>query len=418
MTRLICGCWTADGLCQKLLVLPYADCHCDTLLPRPISPDYRRSDRITRTRQARFAESASLKASQCKKRTPKDGWCDRWCLSGFVHPPTGAAEAPTGALRSISDCGALHDDDLHHLADFRPPPFWRPRERSRWAQLVEEAAEAEAAASDLPASMQAPTIAEINGRLATRDVFTPPSPTGMSTAAGEHLVRVLHSVTPFGWSAPQLSEEQFANRHAWYAHSGFGPSSTAGGLRHAIRALLPNALPPRECDEPAIHTDLAETLENAQLVLTAWGLHSLTLYRGLHFDPDDELLAWEQPLGKMLREAGARGDVRFEQCDSLWHVSGQLVQDALASAADSWACTRDHAESWTRTSPSWNLNCLLVAEVPSWAIFSWGSAGLGDQSHRSEEVVVLGGSGKVLWHIDGYIGAVGDPPPTTPACST
>ncbi len=257
--------------------------------------------------------------------------------------------------------------------------------------------------ADWPPAPRLPSRDDVNAWLAAEQVFSVPEVADESAASLTALARMLGCVRAQpSWSGEHnLTPGESACKRLWYHHSGYGPRSPAGGVRHAIAELFPNAASARQWDERSPeHDSMVEFLQahfsKAQRHLGVIGVRTVTLYRGVHASYDDKTNPVVQRVCAALRDGKlhATGDGTLD-------VRGTVTAPPLVSAVDGWAVARKAARYWAdSTTPG--LKCVMVAEVQAWGVLSWGSLGLGDWN-SFDEVLVLGGSGQVRWEVEGNV---------------
>ena len=398
MSRFVCGGWTPDGPCDTVLAPSGFSSHEHARRPSPLSPDRFRAARVNLTRRARFDDAAwgaparygcwELDRVLSCSRTAKRAGASAWGRRGGGPPIAARFTSPT-PLTS----GCL--------------PWWQPR--ARRAQLA--ALEAEAARARPWPAPRPRSRAEVDALLADRDAVQAPAPADEAADARTALERALASARAAPWPTDTDREPAAAVecRSRWYSHSGLGPRSDAGAVRHAAATLFPHAAPPRECDEPASNEgELAAWLagqgEEAQQALTLLGVHTLTLFRAVHLRAHrpSEIPA---AVADAARAGVEQGTLRVDDPgERFLRVAGTAVASPIVSTIDGWSTSRDHANHWQ--DPGSHLNILMVADVNAWAVLSWSTLGLGDRLlGGDQEVIVLGGRGLVRWELDGAIPA-------------
>lgn len=406
MTRFVCGRWTPNGPCTGEFEPPAACARCATEKALKGDLEDRRRDRVNAVRDARFGSTAPVvdKCPDGSHEGPRSLAED--CLA--------AMDPTSGSLLRVRDCRHVHPGDLPPLPLERHLLPWKRRQRARWAEIkagaLERREDAARTMVDWPprTPMTEPSIAN---EWFTGDVFSVPSNAGISVSTTRPLTRAVTSAKNWRRDAEDFAGGAEARR-AWWQHDGRGPDSGASLIRNAAAELFPNAAPQRDGDAPPSPSEhdemvgyLRETVyPRTQKYLSTWGITSLTLHRGLHIPNASDVLDPQHPVGAILRIAIQNQRISASRiADRLGGtVDGDLDGPPLASTVDGWATTARLATSWAGNKTS-GLRCMMTAEVPAWAILTWGRLAFGDVNDYDDEVVVLGGTGVVRWHVDGQL---------------
>lgn len=367
------------------------DCGTHTVAPHDLSADRRRWARVDVTRFARFDPDAHLiPPGPCGQSLVTGDACRRWCFGASTR-------TESGHYVFTRDCGGLHLSDVQR---FRDPGRWRPWSRRRATIALAAVPDAR----EWPI-IEVPETHDVDRWLA-QEVLSLPTDQDCTDQTAEMLFRLLQEAEcPLTTEVDEGDQVGRWCRSTWYSHSGTTSVSSAGGIRLAASELFPHAAAPRSSDAAVADQDeLVPFLENhslkARQYLATLGIASLTLYRGVH----GTALDWEHPdpITATVRDAVRTGTLKGTSDDTVrWqHVNGSFAAPPVTSTVDGWSTLRDHAAYWSKGSRS-GVRSIMVAEVPAWAVLSWGALGIGDRWRRGEEVLVLGGQGTVRWEVEG-----------------